>query len=351
MRVSLRCFNSVSRSGLRTKSTSFIGLGRMGHEMAYNLFSKQFAQAPESQFVVCDAIPESAQSFCTNFVNQYPGAKIQIADTPEEATLASETIITMLPSSPQVLSVYNNGIIPALRKLPTELAKNTLLVDSTTLDVDVARSVAKDVVEVGSQMVDAPVSGGVTGAKAATLAFLVGGTEVAFKQSHPILSFMGQRIIHCGPSGAGLGAKICNNLILGVQQAVVGEAMLLGTKLGLDPKVLTSVISSSTGNCWSISVNNPVPNALSEKSPPCERDYEGGFATALMLKDMGLASNMASLAGCPIPMGEAAEALYAQMIQESSELGRKDFSSIYVQLEKQSKQPKQDLRSGEMRNE
>jgi 3-hydroxyisobutyrate dehydrogenase len=125
---------------------------------------------------------------------------------------------------------------------------------------------------------------GVTGAKAGTLAFLVGGTEGAFELSQPILTHMGNRIIHCGPSGAGLGAKICNNLVLGVQQIVVGEAMLLGQKLGLDPRILAGVINSSTGGCWASSVNNPVPYSLADKSPPCERNYEGGFATALMLK-------------------------------------------------------------------
>ncbi|KAJ3865070.1 NAD binding domain of 6-phosphogluconate dehydrogenase-domain-containing protein [Lentinula novae-zelandiae] len=340
MKTSLRLLNAIGRASSRSQSTSFIGLGRMGHEMAYNLFSKQFAQANESEFVVCDAIPECAQSFRSNFMKQYPGAKINVANTPEEATLASQTIITMLPSSPQVLSVYNNGIIPILRKLPADQTHSTLCIDSTTLDVDVARSVTKDVTETGSQMVDAPVSGGVTGAKAATLAFLVGGTITAFKQAQPTLALMGQRIIHCGPSGAGLGAKICNNLVLGVQQIVVGEAMLLGMKLGLDPAVLSSVISSSTGNCWSISVNNPVPRALPEKSPPCERDYEGGFASALMLKDMGLASNVAAMAGCPIPLGQAAEALYAQMIEEQPELARKDFSSVYKFLQKTAEERK-----------
>jgi 3-hydroxyisobutyrate dehydrogenase len=125
---------------------------------------------------------------------------------------------------------------------------------------------------------------GVTGAKAGTLSFLVGGTTETFQLSKTILAYMGKRIIHCGPSGAGLGAKICNNLILGVQQIAVAEGMLLGQKLGLDPTVLAGVINSSTGKCWSSSVNNPVPSALPDKSPPCERDYEGGFATALMLK-------------------------------------------------------------------
>ena len=123
-----------------------------------------------------------------------------------------------------------------------------------------------------------------TGAKARTLSFLVGGRKEAFTRASPILALMGQRIIHCGPAGSGLAAKICNNLMLGVEQIVAAEAMLLGQRLGLDPAVLASVINSSTGACWSSSVNNPVPGALPDKSPPCERGFEGGFATELMIK-------------------------------------------------------------------
>ena len=192
----------------------------------------------------------------------------------------------MLPSSSHVRNVYGeeDGIIPALLSLPPEAIRSTLCIDSTTLDVEVARQVSADVRSTGASMVDAPVSGGVAGAKAGTLSFLVGGPEEAYKLAQPFLLHMGQRIIYCGESGAGLVAKICNNLILGVQQIVVAEAMLLGQKLGLDPKVLASVVNSSTGACWSSSVNNPVPGALPDKSPPCERDYEGGFATSLMLK-------------------------------------------------------------------
>jgi 3-hydroxyisobutyrate dehydrogenase-like beta-hydroxyacid dehydrogenase len=125
---------------------------------------------------------------------------------------------------------------------------------------------------------------GVIGAKAGTLSFLVGGSKESFSRASPILALMGQRMIHCGPAGSGLAAKICNNLMLGVEQIVVAEAMLLGQRLGLDPAVLASVINNSTGACWSSSVNNPVPGALPEKSPPCERDFEGGFATELMIK-------------------------------------------------------------------
>lgn len=305
----------------------------MGSEMAYNLFSKQFAQTPDSRFVVCDAIPEAATSFCQNFKKQFPGANLTMVHRPQEATQASERIITVLPSSPHVSSVYRQGIIPALRELPRGEAERTLCIDSTTLDVNVARDIAKEVVQSLAQMLDAPMSGGVTGAKAGTLTFLVGGPEASFKLSQSLLSMMGQRIIHCGDSGSGLAAKICNNLVLGVQQIVVAEAMLLGQRLGLDPAVLASVISSSTGSCWSISVNNPVPHALPEKSPPCERDYDGGFATSLMLKDMGLAADVAAGSGSPLPLGEAATRIYEQVIKEQPKLAHKDFSSVYRFLE------------------
>jgi 3-hydroxyisobutyrate dehydrogenase len=306
----------------------------MGAEMANNLFSKQHAAKPDHHFVVCDALPESAQTFSKSFSAQFPNAKITVVSTPEEVALAARTIVTMLPSSPHVRSVYteSGGIISGLSSLPKHLADETFCIDSTTLDVEVARGVAREVGSTGAQIVDAPVSGGVTGARAGTLSFLVGGTEPAFELAHPTLSHMGKRIIHCGSSGAGLGAKICNNLVLGVEQIVVAEAMLLGQKLGLDPAILAGVINCSTGGCWASSVNNPVPAALPEGSPPCERGYEGGFGTALMLKDMGLASDIAAKSETPLPLGEAAEKIYADAIKEQPDLARKDFSSVYEYL-------------------
>ncbi|KAG6849334.1 hypothetical protein H0H93_009300 [Arthromyces matolae] len=327
MRPSFRCLKAMERIYLRRNSTSFIGIGRMGHEMAFNLFSKQLANDAQAHFVVCDAVPESSRAFAEKFLAHYPQAKLAIAATPEEATLASQTIITMLPSSPHVKSVYTQGIIPVLRKLPPAQTTGTLCIDSTTLDVSVAKEVAAGVIATRAEMVDAPVSGGVTGAKAGTLSFLVGGTKESFKRSESILALMGRRIIHCGASGSGLGAKICNNLILGVQQIAVGEAMLLGQRLGLDPGVLAGVINSSTGGCWASSVNNPVPSALEGYSPPCERDYEGGFATMLMLKDMRLATGVAKQRKSAVPLGEAAEEIYSRVVREQPELGEKDFSS------------------------
>ncbi|KAI0316785.1 NAD binding domain of 6-phosphogluconate dehydrogenase-domain-containing protein [Amylostereum chailletii] len=321
--------------GVHIKSTSFIGLGRMGSEMAFNLFSKQFAEAPDSQFVVCDAIPEAAAAFCDNFKLHFPGALLGMALTPQEAVLSSRTIVTMLPSSPQVRQVYAeaSGIIPTLRLLAQSEAEGTLCIDSTTLDVQVGQAVAAETLDVGAQMVDAPVSGGVTGAKAGTLSFLVGGSPQAFGLASPILARMGQKIFHCGPSGAGLGAKICNNLVLGVEQIVVAEAMLLGLRLGLDPAVLAGVINNSTGACWSSSTNNPVAGALPDKAPPCERDFEGGFAAALMTKDLGLAIDVSTETGSPLPLAEAAKRLYEDAVKRHPELSKKDFSSVYRYLE------------------
>ncbi|KAL1758251.1 6-phosphogluconate dehydrogenase [Schizophyllum commune] len=347
MRPTVRCLqlNLERLASQRHKSTSFIGLGRMGYEMAFNLFSKQHARASDSHFVVCDSVPSSAARFRDAFMEQFPGARLEVARDPGEAALASQTIITMLPASPQVLDVYHTGILPALRTLPREAAASTFCIDSTTLDVAVARQISSEVHNLlptsnstptatltGPLMVDAPVSGGVTGAKAGTLSFLVGGEADAFARAKPILELMGKRVIHCGPAGAGLAAKICNNLVLGVQQIVTAEAMLLGQKLGLDPAVLAAVIGSSTGSCWSVNVNNPVPGALPDMAPPCERNYEGGFATALMLKDMGLATTVAQQTSTPTPLGEAASAIYAKVVTEKPELAGKDFSAVYEWL-------------------
>ncbi|KZV67981.1 3-hydroxyisobutyrate dehydrogenase [Peniophora sp. CONT] len=320
----------------RARSLAFIGLGRMGYEMAFNAFSKTHSADPSARFVVCDALPAAAQSFATNFASHFPAAreKITVASSPAEALSQSATVITMLPSSPEVKTVYAQagGMLPALRAMGDKERGETLFVDSTTLDVAVGRAVAAEAEAAGAAMVDAPVSGGVTGAKAATLAFMVGGSTSSYERAKPLLERMGARIVHCGPPGAGLGAKICNNLILGVQQVVVGEAMLLGERLGLEPRVLAEVINNSTGRCWASEVNNPVAGALVDKAPPCERDYEGGFATLLMLKDLGLASEAGLETSTKLPLGESAQEIYRAAVKAKPELGRKDFSSVYQHL-------------------
>ncbi|KAI0029731.1 NAD binding domain of 6-phosphogluconate dehydrogenase-domain-containing protein [Vararia minispora EC-137] len=341
MHCTLRALQQLERQWTRpvfprNKSISFIGLGRMGAEMAFNLFRKTRTIAPDTQLVVCDSRLETASSFADSFTKHVPGSTIGIAFRPEEAVIASSTIITMLPSSPQVESVYTGefGMLPELAKMPEGERRDTLFIDGTTLDVDVGRAVAAQARGLGAEMVDAPVSGGVTGAKASTLSFLVGGPEQSFERAKPFLGLMGGRILHCGPSGAGLAAKICNNLVLGVEQVVVAEAMLLGQKLGLDAKILADVINSSTGGCWASSVNNPVSGALTDKEPPCERDYEGGFATGLMLKDLGLATTAAAATGSSSPLAGAAEGIYRDAVERHGELWTKDFSSVYSYLER-----------------
>jgi len=336
VRPSIRCLQALSRNMARNKSISAIGVGRMGSEMAFNLFSKTFTDAHDARFVVCDAVVDSAHVFKQNFLSHFPTAQIHIVATPEEAVQLSQTVITMLPSSPQVRTVYSEsaGIIPTLRSLPENIARSTLCIDSTTLAVDVARAVAYEVIQAGAQMIDAPVSGGVVGAKAGTLAFLVGGTEEAHNAALPSLRKMGKHIFHCGESGLGLVAKICNNLVLGVEQIVVAEAMLLGQELGLDAASLARVINSSTGGCWASSFNNPVPFVMADHTPPCENNYEGGFSTALMLKDMGLACRSGSSCGIRLPLGEAAESIYREVIKQCPELEKKDFSSVFVFLKK-----------------
>ncbi|KAH9829195.1 3-hydroxyisobutyrate dehydrogenase [Rhodofomes roseus] len=335
MRPSARRLMALTLSATRPHSVSFIGLGRMGSPMAYNLFSKSVAESEgTARFVVCDARTAVAEAFAADFVKQFPGTQVDIANSPEEAVLASQTVVTMLPSTPHVRNVYaeSGGILPALLRLPREAVQSTLCIDSTTLDVETARTLVARADKIGVRMVDAPVSGGVAGAKAGTLSFLVGGTNTAFELARPTLERMGKHIIYCGGSGAGLAAKICNNLVLGVQQIVVSEAMLLGQKLGLQPKVLASVINTSTGACWASSVNNPVPGAVPDKSPPCERDYEGGFATRLMLKDMGLALNIAESTKTAMPLGAAAGEIYAEVIADDPDAAEKDFSAVYRYL-------------------
>ncbi|KAF9518914.1 hypothetical protein BS47DRAFT_1337815 [Hydnum rufescens UP504] len=326
----------------------------MGLEMAMNLFSKTAKAQPSSSFVVCD--PNSAS----------PKSRLDVVDSPLEVTRHADTIFTVLPSSPHVKKVYL-GDAGVLQALSSRLDGPRFFVDSTTLDVQVARRVAEQVTATGGQIVDAPVSGGVVGARAGTLSFMVGGPSASFDIAKPYLELMGQRIIHCGGSGTGLIAKLCNNHVLGINQIAIAEGMLLGTSLGLTPDLLASIINSSTGRSWPSEVNNPVPGALKDKSPPCERGYAGGFASKLMLKDMLLASDAARPVAVPLPIGARAMEVYTQMIAADEEprrdraahpdapkggppgksttstgtmpRGEKDFSVVYDYLREQAGEP------------
>ncbi|KAG8886470.1 hypothetical protein FRB97_002981 [Tulasnella sp. 331] len=324
----------------RAHAVAFVGLGAMGRHMATNLFSKTFTVDSSSSFVVCDALPEAADAFARSFQEQYPTAKINVVRTPGEAVSRAATIITMLPSSPQVNEVYlgADGIFLSISRLRghSEARLETLAIDSTTLDVVTAKEVSDKVAHAGIRMVDAPVSGGVVGAAAGTLSFMVGGPKETFDQAQPFLERMGKNIIHCGDSGTGLAVKICNNLILGINQTAVAEAMLLGTSLGLSPALLTSVINNSTGRCWPSSVNNPVPGALPGQSPPCERDFKGGFASKLMLKDLNLALNAAKTVSVPLPLGSSSIRVYEEVSQDD-DLGGRDFSVVFRWLQNMQK--------------
>jgi 3-hydroxyisobutyrate dehydrogenase len=228
-------------------------------------------------------------------------------------------VITMLPAGPHVRAVYlgPNGIIENANK-------GTLLIDCSTIDVTTAREVSAAAEARGLMMLDAPVSGGVGGAAAATLTFMVGGSERAFERAMSILGKMGKTIVHAGGAGNGQAAKICNNMILGVSMIAVSEAFLLAEKLGLDKQRLFEIASKSSGSCWSLTNYCPVPGPV--PTSPANRDYQAGFTAAMMLKDLTLAQDAANAAGVATPMGAEAAALYRLYVGQGA--AAKDFSGI-----------------------
>jgi 3-hydroxyisobutyrate dehydrogenase len=213
------------------------------------------------------------------------------------------------------------GIIGAARK-------GTLLIDSSTIDVETARQVATAASEAGHDMADAPVSGGVAGAEAASLTFMVGGSDRAFERAKPILEKMGKTIVHAGGAGAGQAAKICNNMILGVSMIAVSEAFVLAGKLGLDARKLFEISSKSSGQCWSMTSYCPVAGLV--PTSPANRDYKAGFTAAMMAKDLKLAQHAAHAAGAATPLGAEAQALYALFCAGGR--GNLDFSAIIKML-------------------
>ena len=230
-------------------------------------------------------------------------------------------VITMLPAGQHVKEVYlgkdgNQGLLDVV-------SKDTLLVDSSTIAASDAREVAEAAADKGIQFMDAPVSGGTAGAAAGTLSFIVGGQAEQFEQVKPVLEAMGKNIFHAGEVGAGQVAKICNNMLLGVIMTGTAEAMNLGAKNGLDPKVLASILSASTGRNWALEVCNPHPDV--GDAMPSSRGYTGGFMSKLMLKDMNLAKQTANDTQVVTPMADQATALYTK---HSEQHGDKDFSSI-----------------------
>lgn len=292
----------------------FIGLGNMGLRMARNLIKKG------RKLKVYDVAPVSIHKV----------DDVIICKNPSEVAEDTSTIVTMLPNGKAVCEVIlgENGL---LRSAP----KNSILIDCSTIEASLAQDLYKTTKTKNVSFVDAPVSGGVTGAEAATLTFMVGGEKPDLERVEPILKQMGARVLHCGKAGAGQVAKVCNNLILAASMMATAEGMHLGVSLGLDPKVLASVINTSSGRCWSSDSYNPVPGVM--EGVPSSKNYEGGFACNLMAKDLGLAQDAAHKVGAPIVLGAVAHQVYKVMIKNG--YGLKDFSAVYKflagQLDKQ----------------
>jgi len=281
---------------------AFIGLGNMGGPMAANL-----VKAGHTVLGV-DLVPELREAAAATGVT--------IAETSAKAVAAAEVVVTMLPAGKHVLAVWAE-ITQAVRS-------GALLIDSSTIDVDSARKAHALAEARGEMSVDAPVSGGVGGAKGATLTFMCGGSDAAFAAAKPILEQMGKRIVHCGAPGAGQAAKICNNMILGATMIVTCEAFALAEKLGLEAQALYDVASSSSGQSWSLTSYCPVPGPV--PASPANNGYKPGFAAALMLKDLRLAQEAALASGANTPLGAAAAQLYA--LYNAAGGAGADFSGI-----------------------
>jgi 3-hydroxyisobutyrate dehydrogenase len=283
----------------------FLGLGNMGLPMAQNLLKA----GHEVEGV--DVNPDSIAK-----LKEAGGA---IAETVKIAASRADVVISMLPSGKEVREVYfgAGGVIENANE-------GTLLIDSSTIDVETARTVASAAEAKGLMMLDAPVSGGVGGAQAGTLTFMVGGSERAFERGRSILEKMGKTIVHAGGSGNGQAAKICNNMILGVSMIAVSEAFVLAEKLGLEAQKLFDISSKSSGQCWAMTSYCPVPGPV--PTSPANRDYQPGFTAAMMLKDLRLSQDAARSVGARTPLGAGATAIYTQYV-ESGESGR-DFSGI-----------------------
>ena len=295
---------------------AFIGLGHMGGGMAPNL-------AKAGHEVRAFDLSEEALAHAVE------GGCVPAGST-DEAVRDAEAVITMLPAAKHVLEVHRNHV---LGKAPT----SALLIDCSTIDVASARAIEEEAATQGYTMVDAPVSGGIAAAAGGTLTFMVGGSDAAFEQARPILEPMAKAVIHAGGPGAGQAAKICNNMILGATMIATCEAFVLAQKLGLDPQVFFDISSKASGQSWSMTSYAPVPGVGPDT--PADHDYEGGFAAALMLKDLKLAMEAARQAGAYTPMGGEAEELFQRFVDRGG--GNKDFSGIIKMIDDSWKVPEE----------
>ena len=292
-------------------TVAFIGLGNMGLPMAKNLVGAGFdVQGFDLSEDLCASLEAAGGKGFSDMA-----ATVSNADA----------VVTMLPNGNIVKNVYlgGDGILASAKK-------GALLIDSSTIDVETAREVAAAAAEVGFQMVDAPVSGGISGAAAGTLAFMIGGPDADVEQAKVIIEPMAGKMVHAGGSGNGQAAKICNNMALAIQMISMGEAFNLGRSLGVEDQVLYDIMSGASAQCWSLTTYCPVPGPV--PTSPANNDYEPGFATALMHKDLGLAMEAAVGAGANTPLGKVSADLYAQMAD--SDMGDKDFSGMINFLKK-----------------
>ena len=286
---------------------AFIGLGHMGSGMAANLAKAGHDVAAFD--LVEDAVQQAKANGC------------RAAESGAEAVKGAEAVVTMLPAGKHVRAVYIDDVFD-------NAEPGALLLDCSTIDVATAREVSEAATAKGFAMVDAPVSGGIAAAAGGTLTFMVGGTPEAFERATPILEAMGKAVIHAGDSGAGQAAKICNNMILGATMVATCEALAMAQKLGLDPQSFYDIASVSSGQSWSLTSYCPLPGVGPQS--PADNGYQGGFAAALMLKDLRLAIEAAESVGANVPMGTRARELYENYVAHDE--GHHDFSGIIETL-------------------
>ncbi|GAB3006197.1 3-hydroxyisobutyrate dehydrogenase [Mycobacterium bourgelatii] len=289
-------------------TVAFLGLGNMGGPMSANLVAAKHAVRG------FDPVPAAAAAA------EAGGATL--FDSAADAVAGADVVITMLPNGDVVKRCYAE-VLPAARE-------NALFIDSSTISVNDAREVHSLAQSHGMQQVDAPVSGGVKGAVAGTLAFMVGGEDSAVERARAVLEPMAGKIIHCGAAGAGQAAKVCNNMVLAVQQIAIGEAFVLAEKLGLSAQSLFDVITGATGNCWAVHTNCPVPGPV--PTSPANNDFKPGFAAALMNKDLGLAMDAVAATGSSAPLGSHAAEIYTEFIASDAANAGKDFSAVIEAL-------------------
>jgi 3-hydroxyisobutyrate dehydrogenase len=289
-----------------TKTIAFIGLGNMGGGMAANLVKHGFAVR--------------AFDLSDDALDRAAAAGAMRTSSAADAVSGADAVVTMLPAGKHVETVYEGDVFGAAKA-------GTLFLDCSTIDVATARRVVAAARARGFDMVDAPVSGGIAAANGGTLTFMVGGQEDAFARAKPILSAMGKAVIHAGGAGNGQAAKICNNMLLGATMVATCEAFAMAQKIGLDPQTFYDIASVSSGQSWSMTSYCPLPGV--GPKTPADADYQGGFAVALMLKDLKLALEAAASVDASVPMGAQAESLY-QLLANKGEGGR-DFSSM-IQL-------------------